>query len=80
MARGTEPNTASTSFFILVSKSETLDGKFAAFGRVIKGIEIVDRINKMSVENEKPKKPVRITTAVVSSCNTASETSETTEN
>ncbi|NNF00258.1 MAG: peptidylprolyl isomerase [Pyrinomonadaceae bacterium] len=78
MARGEEPNSASTSFFILVSKAETLDNKFAAFGRVIKGMDVVDAINKMSVENETPKEPVRITTAVVSSCNTAEENSEST--
>lgn len=80
MARGSEPNSASTSFFILVSKATTLDGKFAAFGRVIKGMEIVDRINKMPVENEKPKEPVRIITAVVSTCETNKEAPEITSN
>lgn len=74
MARGSEPNSASTSFFILVSKAETLDGTFAAFGRVIRGMEVVDEINKMSVENEKPKEPVRITTAAVNTCSPRSET------
>ncbi len=76
MARGSEPNSASTSFFILVSKAETLDGTFAAFGRVIKGMEIVDRINAMSVENEKPKEPVKITTAVIKTCESQNETPE----
>ena len=68
MARADEPNTASTHFFILLRDADTLDGKFAAFGRVIKGIEVVEAINKMPVEAEKPIKPVRITRATVASC------------
>ena len=68
MARGDEPNTASTHFFILVNDASTLDGKFAAFGRVIKGMETVDAINKMPVEGDKPNKPVLITRATVAPC------------
>lgn len=68
MARRDEPNSASTNFFILVTAASTLDGKFAAFGRVTKGMETVDAINKMPVENEKPNKPVHITRATVAPC------------
>jgi len=68
MARGDEPNTASTHFFILLSEARTLDGKFAAFGRVTKGMEVVETINKTPVESEKPTKPVRITRATVALC------------
>ncbi len=68
MARSDEPNSATTSFFILVGDAPHLDDKFAAFGRVIKGIETVDAINKMPVENEKPKTPVRIKRASVAPC------------
>jgi peptidyl-prolyl cis-trans isomerase B (cyclophilin B) len=68
MARGDEPNSASTHFFILVNEARHLDGKFAAFGRVTKGMEIVEAINKMPVENEKPTKPVRLLKAVISQC------------
>ncbi len=71
MARGDEPNTATTNFFILVSAASTLDGKFAAFGRVVRGMETVDAINKMPVENEKPNKPVHITKATVAPCQAA---------
>ena len=41
---------------------------FAAFGRVTKGMEVVDAINKASVTDEKPEKPVRIKKATVRSC------------
>lgn len=68
MARGEEPNSASTHFFILVGEAKHLDGKFAAFGRVIKGMDVVDSINKMPVENEKPTKPVRLLKATVIAC------------
>ena len=70
MARADEPNSASTHFFILLSEARTLDGTFAAFGRVTKGMEVVETINKMPVENEKPNKPVRITRATVALCPT----------
>ena len=68
MARGDEANSASTHFFILVAPSPPLDGKFAAFGRVTKGMEVVDVINKAPVLNEKPEKPVRIKKVTVTPC------------
>lgn len=68
MARSDAANSATTDFFILVSTATTLDGTFAAFGRVTKGMETVDAINKMPVEGEKPIKPVRITRATVAPC------------
>ncbi len=71
MARGEEANTAMTSFFILVGTGAHLDGKFAAFGRVTKGMEAVDAINKAAVTDEKPEKPVRIKKATVGPCKKA---------
>lgn len=70
MARTGEPNSATTSFFILVSNAPHLDGTFAAFGRVVSGMETVDSVNKMPVEAEKPAKPVRIKRATVAACST----------
>lgn len=68
MARGDEPESASTHFFILLKSAPTLDGKFAAFGRVVKGMEVVEAINKLPGVMEKPDKPVRIRKATVASC------------
>ena len=68
MARPDEPNQATTNFFILVSAASYLDGKFTAFGRVKKGMEVVDAINKMPGVDEKPDKPVRIKKASVAAC------------
>ena len=68
MARTDEANSATTNFFILVGDGHHLDGKFAAFGRVTKGIEVVDEINQAPADGEKPNKPVRINRAIVSPC------------
>jgi peptidyl-prolyl cis-trans isomerase B (cyclophilin B) len=68
MARTEEPNSATTHFFILVGEGQHLNGKFAAFGRVTKGIEVADAINHAPAEGEKPAKPVRINRAVVAPC------------
>ena len=68
MARPDEPNSATTHFFILVGDGPHLDGKFAAFGRVIKGMEVADAINRAPAENEKPVSPVHIKHAGVAQC------------
>lgn len=68
MARPDEPNSATTSFFILAGNGSNLDGKFSAFGRVTSGMEAVDVINHAPVEGEKPSKPVHITRAIVAPC------------
>jgi len=68
MARTDEPNSATTHFFILVGNGSHLDGKFAAFGTVTKGIEVADQINQAPADGEKPQKPVRISRAVVAAC------------
>jgi len=68
MARGDEPNSATTHFFILVGDGPHLDGKFAAFGRVARGMEVADAINRAESEDEKPVVPVRIKHASVSPC------------
>ena len=68
MARPEEANSATTHFFILVGEGHHLDGKFSAFGRVTKGIEVADAINKAPAEGEKPNKPVRINRALVIPC------------
>ena len=68
MARPEEANSASTHFFILVGDGHHLDGKFSAFGRVVRGIEVADAINHANLDGDKPNKPVRINQAVVAAC------------
>lgn len=68
MARGDEPNTATTHFFILLGDAPHLNGKFAAFGRVVQGIEVVGAINHAPLDGEKPMVPVHIRHAAVAEC------------
>jgi peptidyl-prolyl cis-trans isomerase B (cyclophilin B) len=68
MARAEEPNSATTHFFILVGDGPHLDGKFAAFGRVVRGIEVALAINHAPAEAETPAAPVRIKLATVAPC------------
>jgi peptidyl-prolyl cis-trans isomerase B (cyclophilin B) len=44
MARSQNPNSASSQFFIMHADGKFLDGNYAAFGKVTKGIEVVDEI------------------------------------
>ncbi|AET68858.1 peptidyl-prolyl cis-trans isomerase (rotamase) - cyclophilin family [Desulfosporosinus orientis DSM 765] len=44
MARTSAPNSASSQFFIVVKAASHLDGQYASFGKVIEGMEEVDRI------------------------------------
>ncbi|MGX8699473.1 MAG: peptidylprolyl isomerase [bacterium] len=44
MARTSDPNSAGSQFFIVHQDSPHLDGQYAAFGKVIEGIEVVDEI------------------------------------
>jgi peptidyl-prolyl cis-trans isomerase B (cyclophilin B) len=68
MARSDEPDSATTHFFILAGEGSHLDGRFAAFGRVRTGMEVVDKINNGEMDGEKPKKPVRVKRATVAAC------------
>ncbi len=49
MARSNSYNSASTQFFIMHQDYPSLNGQYAAFGRVIKGIEVVDEICENAV-------------------------------
>ena len=52
MARSMDKNSASSQFFIMHEDSPHLDGEYAAFGKVISGIEVVDKIvSKAIVED-----------------------------
>ena len=44
MARAMDPNSAGSQFFIMHQAAPHLDGQYAAFGKVVKGIEVVDAI------------------------------------
>lgn len=51
MARATDPNSASSQFYITLSQANFLDGKYAVFGRVIEGMDVVRQIEIGDVMN-----------------------------
>ena len=64
MARSTSPNSASCQFFIVPQTRASLDGQYAAFGRVVKGMETIDTIAALEVSAQplsgELSKPVRV--------------------
>lgn len=61
MARGDDPASASTSFFICTGPAASLDGKYTAFGRVVDGMAVVEAIEKTPLNGEEPTTRVEIT-------------------
>jgi cyclophilin family peptidyl-prolyl cis-trans isomerase len=60
MARGDDPDSASTSFFICTAPAPTLDGVYTAFGRVVGGLEVVQGIEQTPVDGEVPRTRIAI--------------------
>lgn len=55
MARAMDPNSASSQFFIMHEDAPHLDGQYAAFGKVVEGMDIVDRIANVRTDmRDKP--------------------------
>lgn len=54
MAHGDDPASASTSFFIVTAPAPSLDGKYTVFGRVIDGLDVLDKIETAPVTGESP--------------------------
>ena len=61
MARAFNPNSASSQFFIMHADAPHLDGQYAAFGKVVSGMETVDEIASIPTDySDRPKIAVRI--------------------
>jgi len=54
MARLADPDTANTSFFIVTARAQMLDDKYTVFGRVVSGLEVVQKIEALPVNGETP--------------------------
>jgi cyclophilin family peptidyl-prolyl cis-trans isomerase len=55
MARGDDPASASTSFFIVTGRVPSLDGAYTAFGRVVDGLSVAEAIEQVPRDGEAPK-------------------------
>ncbi|MBQ2793245.1 MAG: peptidylprolyl isomerase [Clostridia bacterium] len=61
MARAYDPNSASSQFFIMHKDAPHLDGQYAAFGRVVSGMEVVDEIAEIPTDySDRPKMAMRM--------------------
>ena len=66
MARSMMPDSAGSQFFIMVADAPHLDGSYAAFGKIIQGLEAADEIvNVRRDARDKPLEPVVIKTITV---------------
>lgn len=54
MARTTEPNSATSQFFIMHADTASLDGEYAAFGRVTEGLDVIDKIAAVETTQVQP--------------------------
>ncbi|HCX62934.1 MAG TPA: peptidylprolyl isomerase [Clostridiales bacterium] len=61
MARAMNPDSAGSQFFVMHKKSPHLDGQYAAFGKVIEGLDIVDKIANTETDyRDKPVNEVKL--------------------
>ena len=66
MARSMMPNSAGSQFFIMVDDAPHLDGQYAAFGKIVTGMEVADEIvNTNRDRNDKPYNDQRMKTGTV---------------
>jgi peptidyl-prolyl cis-trans isomerase B (cyclophilin B) len=66
MARGDNPASADTSFFIVLAPSAVLDGKYTAFARVVEGLPVVEAIEQVPVNVEAPQTRIEVRRVIVS--------------
>ena len=66
MARAQDPNSAGSQFFICVADANFLDGQYTAFGEVVSGMEVVDRIvNVQRDGNDNPLQRIEMKLTVI---------------
>lgn len=67
MARAMDPNSAGSQFFIMVAGAPHLDGQYAAFGKVLEGMDVADRIVSAKRDpRDKPLDPQKMKKVTVS--------------
>ena len=65
MARLADPASANSSFFIVTARTPALDGKYTVFGRVVEGLDVVEKIEAVPVNGETPVTRVEVTRVTV---------------
>jgi peptidyl-prolyl cis-trans isomerase B (cyclophilin B) len=65
MARGDDPASATSSFFIVLARTPALDERYTVFGRVVSGLDAVERIETSPVDGETPSARIEVSRARV---------------
>jgi cyclophilin family peptidyl-prolyl cis-trans isomerase len=66
MARlGDDPASASSSFFIVLARTPSLDGKYTVFGRVVSGVDVIEKIEAVPLNGEEPVTRVEVSRVTV---------------
>ena len=61
MANTGNPDSGGCQFFITVGPMRTWDGKYTIFGVVVEGLDVVSKINRVRLQDDKPVEPVKLT-------------------
>ena len=65
MARLDDPASASSSFFIVLARTPSLDGKYTVFGRVVSGMEVIEKIEAAPLNGEEPVTRIEVSRVTV---------------
>ena len=65
MARGDDPASATSSFFIVLARTPALDKRYTVFGRVTSGLDVIEKIEAQPVEGETPTTRIEVSRARV---------------
>lgn len=65
VANAGSPDSGGCQFFITVGPMRSWDGKYAVFGLVVRGIEVVEKINHAPVHGDQPLAPVKLTSVTI---------------
>jgi len=67
MARTDDPNSALTSFFIMLAPAPNLDGKYSIFGKVVDGFDTLDKMEKVQrgADGQTPMEKIELIEAVI---------------
>jgi peptidyl-prolyl cis-trans isomerase B (cyclophilin B) len=65
MARTDDPASASSSFFIVLAPAPSLDGKYTVFGRVVSGMDVIEKIEAAPLNGEEPVTRIEVSRVAV---------------
>ncbi len=66
MARADEPDSAETSFFICLGPAPSLDNEYTVFGKVVEGLDVLERFQTLPLDGESPKERVELKKVTIS--------------